>query len=374
LDGGPELIYDQQMVVDSDAQVIYVFGGRTIGPDPSQTVYSGLYAYHIPTNQWRLLRSDTSQPEGTIQLKSRIGHSMLLNAKSRELYIFAGQRNKDFLSDFYVYEIETDTIHEISRDYSKQGGPDAGFTQRATIDPDLGEFYVLSGLQKEKNTTQETVKNSFWSYNIRKARWARIYHNENTSSEYWTKMKDLEPCPRFAHQLVYDHHRKIQYLFGGNPGDPSNQNLRLDDFWELHLMRPKPEDVLRRVKFLIRRQKFREICHSGSQAQALQFLQNEVSKVVNHTDEKESREFRELTQWLFKWKGDGLFESPVGSRFLATVPPSVSSFGSQAGNSSSHIAGGLATGGEPMSGSGMVSCFMYFISTAQLRLIHEFFS
>ena len=50
-------------------------------------------------------------------------------------------------------------------------------------------------------------------------------------------MKELEPVPRFAHQLVYDHIRKVHYMFGGNPGDSSNLNLRLDDFWELHLLR-----------------------------------------------------------------------------------------------------------------------------------------
>ena len=237
LEGGPELIYDHQMVVDSDRQMLYVFGGRTIGPDPSQTIYSGLYSYSVIANKWTLIRTDSSQPEHSIQLKSRIGHSMLLNPETRELYIFAGQRNKDYLSDFYTYEVDTDTVHEVARDYTKLGGPDAGFTQRATIDTELGEFYVLSGLMREKNATQETVKNSFWVYSIKNNRWSRIYQNENVGSEYWAKMGDKEPRPRFAHQLVYDHHRKIQYLFGGNPGEVSNPNLRLDDLWELRLIR-----------------------------------------------------------------------------------------------------------------------------------------
>eukprot|EP00842_Homolaphlyctis_polyrhiza_P000688 jgi/Hompol1/161/HPOL_002138-RA len=188
LEGGPELIYDHQMVVDSERQVLYVFGGRTIGPDVTQTIYSGLYAYNIVTGLWTLIRTDTSQPENAIQLKSRIGHSMLINPTTRELYIFAGQRNKDYLSDFYIYEMDTDTVHEVARDYTKLGGPDAGFTQRATIDTDLGEFYVLSGLMREKNATQETVRNSFWVYSIKRNKWTRIYQNENTGAEYWSKM------------------------------------------------------------------------------------------------------------------------------------------------------------------------------------------
>lgn len=30
---------------------------------------------------------------------------------------------------------------------------------------------------------------------------------------------------------------QVQYLFGGNPGDPADATKRLDDFWELHLVR-----------------------------------------------------------------------------------------------------------------------------------------
>ena len=36
-----------------------------------------------------------------------------------------------------------------------------------------------------------------------------IYKNENTGQQYWSKMQHVEPVPRFAHQLVYDHVRKV---------------------------------------------------------------------------------------------------------------------------------------------------------------------
>jgi muskelin len=97
----------------------------------------------------------------------------------------------------------------MSRDCSKIGGPDAGFTQRSTIDPNLCEFYVFSGLMREKNSGQETVKNAFWVYNIQKNRWSKVYQNENTDHAYWAKMQNIEPCPRFAHQLVYDPKRRV---------------------------------------------------------------------------------------------------------------------------------------------------------------------
>jgi hypothetical protein len=311
------------MLVDSEKQILYVFGGRTILPDASQTVYSGLYAWNMLTDTWRLIRDDTTQPENSIHLKSRIGHSMILNPLTRELYIFAGQRNKDYLSDFYIYDIDNDSVFEIARDYSKLGGPEAGFTQRATIDLEYGEIYLFSGLMREKGS--ETVKNSFWNYSIKKNKWNKIYQNENTGTEYWSKMQATEPRPRFAHQLVYDYNTKTQYLFGGNPGETANPNLRLDDFWQLLLLRsitcnnrPSGDDVLRNARFKIRKQNFIEQCQSVDPTSALTYLQSQVAEVVNHKNTTESLQFRELTSHLFTWKrlstnSDSLTKDPNNS-------------------------------------------------------------
>eukprot|EP01137_Pigoraptor_chileana_P006051 Opistho-2@49948 len=299
---GPDLIYDHQMCLDPVSETLYVFGGRTISSKASDNIYSGLYGFHCPTGVWTLIRSDSNQPANAIQLKSRIGHSMLFNPEQRQLYIFAGQRNKDYLSDFYIYNVDSGVVVEMSRDSSKQGGPDAGFTQRATIDTELGEFYVLSGLMREKSTSVETVKNAFWVYNIAKDKWARVYQNENVDQEYWSRMQNVEPCPRFAHQLVYDHKNKVHYLFGGNPGEMGNPKMRLDDFWALRLERPSAENILKRSLFLIRRQKFQEMCKIDSM-DALRFLQHDLAATVNHNDASESAEFRHLTSTLFQRKG-----------------------------------------------------------------------
>eukprot|EP01135_Chromosphaera_perkinsii_P004865 Nk52_evm11s301 gene=Nk52_evmTU11s301 len=327
-EGGPELIYDHQMCVDTEKEQIYVFGGRTISSSNSENVYSGLYLYDCKTEKWSLLRSDGNQPQNSIQLKSRIGHSMLLNSQTRQLYIFAGQRNKDYLSDFYIYDIDSQIVHEMSRDSSKQGGPDAGFTQRATIDKDLNEVFVLSGLMREKNSTQETVKNSFWVYNLKKDKWTRIYQNEHVDQEYWNKMGNVEPCPRFAHQLVYDSRNKVHYLFGGNPGDTGNPKTRLDDFWSLKLVRPNTAKILKRSQFLIRKQKFRELCLVDSM-EALKYLQNDLAETVNHESKKESAEFRSLTSTLFQQKrisscaGSSVGSPPDDSKMVPESPVSV---------------------------------------------------
>lgn len=36
-----------------------------------------------------------------------------------------------------------------------------------------------------------------------------IYKNHNSDEKYWNKMQHLEPCPRFAYQLVYDQKNKV---------------------------------------------------------------------------------------------------------------------------------------------------------------------
>ncbi|KAJ1565235.1 hypothetical protein HK405_012855, partial [Cladochytrium tenue] len=311
LDGGPELIYDHQMVVDSERGVMYVFGGSTIGPDPSQTMYSGLYAYDIATNVWRLLFSDATLAGAdgdrggaggsSNGLRSRIGHSMLLNPLSRELYIFAGQRHKDYLSDMHVYDLDTGAAQEVSGDYSRQGGPEAGFTQRAALDADRGEFYVLSGLHRDRHATHDTVKSCLWCYSLRDGRWVRLYHNANTSQEYWARMADVEPRPRYAHQLVHCRERSALYLFGGNPGDAVDGSAaRLDDFWEMTLIRPNPATILRRGLFQVRRQQFRELAEGGGNGAigALAFLRGPVAAAVDHADPAESDEFRRLSSLL----------------------------------------------------------------------------
>lgn len=158
--GGPSLVFDHQMCFDVINNTIYVFGGRILVSATSpneehrtttstscpaeQPQFSGLYAYHVPTNSWTKLRDDMTPTSRTnVHLKSRTGHSMLFHEQSRLLYILAGQRQKEYLSDFLTYNVDTGDV-KIICDGLDEVVPAAGFTQRATIDPDHNEINVLS--------------------------------------------------------------------------------------------------------------------------------------------------------------------------------------------------------------------------------------
>ena len=286
---------------------MYVFGGRTLThASPSSATrdhaYCGLFVYNTRTGAWRLLRPDMPEsdnsaiPSGLI--RSRIGHSMVYHTGEKKLFVFAGQRSKDYLCDFLVYDVTNDQLTEVSRDTSREGGPDPGFTQRATIDEARGEIYVLSGLMRDKSSTQEIVKTWLWVYSLHDGKWTKVYQNENVDQAYWEKMKDVEPVPRFAHQFVYDLKEKVHYLFGGNPGESGNR-VRLNDFWELRLLRPSIELLYNRALFLIRKQRFLELCAAGESLSALRFLQNEISQCINHNEPTQAAEFHALTSELF---------------------------------------------------------------------------
>lgn len=67
---------------------------------------------------------------------------MVLDSKLQTLFIFGGQRDEQYLSDMYAFHIPTNTVTELFSNFTVAGGPDACFTQRAVIDPELREIYM----------------------------------------------------------------------------------------------------------------------------------------------------------------------------------------------------------------------------------------
>ncbi|XP_012567064.2 muskelin isoform X1 [Hydra vulgaris] len=304
-EGGPSLIFDHQMQYDGVTEKIFVFGGRILttiinDDQSSEPLFSGLFSFCTKTYKWEKLKDDCLNTPSNDQILSRSGHSMLIDQERRLLYIFAGQRgrNRESVNDFFSYNIDTGEITILVALAENKLSSSIGFTQRSNIDSKLGEIYVLSGSNREAENKEDCIRNSFWVYNIALKKWTCVYKNENIDKLYWKKMTNIEPRPRFAHQLVYDSINKVHFLFGGNPGHSASLKLRLDDFWMLKLERSTTEDLLRYCRFIIRKLRFMEMSEID-QIHAFSYLQEEVSLVIDHTNDCEREMFESLTSVLF---------------------------------------------------------------------------
>lgn len=99
-----------------------------------------------------------------------------------------------------------------------------------------------------------------------------------------------QPCPRFAHQIVYDYERKVHYMFGGNPGPGKGpKDYRLDDFWRLTLHKPTTESIIKSCKWKLRRLNYEELA-AASPMEALQYLREKIAEVVDFGSRVERRE------------------------------------------------------------------------------------
>jgi len=335
--GGPSLIFDHQMCLDSDTRCIYVFGGQSLhvteeeSRPAAEKKFSGLYVYCVANNTWRLIAADGAVlSPGVPPVRSRTGHSMLWNTTDRRLYVFGGQRKRDeYLHDFFSYSPDTGEVRLLSDGNSGGEGsiPAVGYTQRATIDCVRGEIHVMTGLNKDKDKDKRSgearVSNSFWVYDLASARWSVVYRNEHNEPGYWTKHQSVEPRPRYAHQLVYDETRCLHYMFGGNPGGREGKDgrLRLGDFWSLHLVRLEKTDFERAARKMVRIARFHEL--KSSPMEGLRYLQTELSACVDHQNRDEEKEFRLLASQLFQDEAtsDHVLRTDLFDRLVGFFPP-----------------------------------------------------
>lgn len=87
-------MFDHQMCIDVAKRMIYVFGGRILTPRniddlANDTLFSGLYSYHINTNTWTHILVDCAHPSAAnpdvLSIKSRVTHSMLFHQVSVDI-------------------------------------------------------------------------------------------------------------------------------------------------------------------------------------------------------------------------------------------------------------------------------------------------
>ncbi|OLY81966.1 Muskelin [Smittium mucronatum] len=124
-DGGPKLLYDSQMVFDPLYGKIYIYGGKILSRNSSESgaFFGGLYSFGISTGKWTQLRPDFKIHDHEFQIQSRVFHSMTIDSKSQRLFILSGQKDLKNLGDFLVYDIKSNTFFEKTKDYASKYTP-----------------------------------------------------------------------------------------------------------------------------------------------------------------------------------------------------------------------------------------------------------
>ncbi|GAA5824330.1 hypothetical protein JCM11251_000379 [Rhodosporidiobolus azoricus] len=196
--------------------------------------------------------------------------------------------------------------------------PPPAFTHRLTLDPHTREWTLLTGLVRVPPSSNGAGGgSSVPREGVAKGVWRRRRGGGKASGKGkgkggmgWEKVEEewgvgggageggdegSEGIPRgrYASQVVYDPLLREHYLFGGHPeSDDPNCSWRLDDMWRLKVVDPSPEEALRMAKFLVRKQRFTELCRTAPTVLALQYLQTSLSAVVDHSSPTESASFR----------------------------------------------------------------------------------
>ncbi|CAK5281255.1 unnamed protein product [Mycena citricolor] len=291
----PPLVYDHQMVIDCESQIIYAYGGRVLDGEWTNPKFAGLYSYNIRQSKWSHLQASPkpSAPFSGGIIPSRIGHSMVLDDRTRKLYIFGGRTTESARYDMYSYDIATQTTRQLSADVQREHKFNATFASRAVIDPQLQEIYVFSGWAPDEPVRMPALGTRIYRYR----------------SGIWDVMLPAsgqeEPVARFANQLVYCTRSRTFFMHGGNAGVPDTDEMddgksrRLDDFWQMTLLRAPREEIVRLATLKIRQQQFREMCQDSSQIKALNFLRSSILPLVNQDDPAEAELYRGLMAFMF---------------------------------------------------------------------------
>ncbi|KAG1446533.1 hypothetical protein G6F56_009538 [Rhizopus delemar] len=305
-DGGPDLVFDHQMCINTQTQTLYVCGGKILGVNGGSPEYSGLYSYDIISQQWSVLRMGDPDRMNVDSLINRAGHSMFMDTTNNCLYLFSGQRAHECFYDLFKYNISTGVFENIDHGNKEEFSREAGFTHRVTFDEKRQEIYIFASYTR--STKWEKIKNSFYVYSIKSNTWEVVFENENMGGR---RPSLNSPLPRYAHQMVYDPTTDVHYIFGGNPGNQQGENTRLNDLWELKLKKPNSPNVYCQCLFMVRAQRLRELCMETMTKKkisiALDYLRTHVTPLVDYEDQKQVNELERLCSQVC-FLGDSTYE------------------------------------------------------------------
>jgi len=192
---------------------------------------------------------------------------------------------------------------EILSSFAAEPSPLRWLAPPAMIDPSLKEIYIFQSAGKDLNPRHP---GQLWVYQYERHKWTAA-DRANSGPGHGGGPSTSEPPFRMNQQRVYDPFTRTFWQFGGMSFDTGGR--KVDELWCMSLVRPTHDDILRKARFNVRRQQFREMCGKTDSVRALNFLRTEVAAVVDHNDSNEASSFRYLMSHLLS-----LPQSPLISK------------------------------------------------------------
>ncbi|KAJ2009348.1 hypothetical protein GGI04_000515, partial [Coemansia thaxteri] len=129
---GPMLAFNSQMVFDPLYSCLYVYGGKVVQPDitESRVVYCGLYRYDLRRHRWAKLKHDSHLLEQEHHIRGRYFHSMMIDSRLQRLYILSIKRDVSVPGDLLIYDIATNTFFEKMADLTANSPDKQPMTQQ----------------------------------------------------------------------------------------------------------------------------------------------------------------------------------------------------------------------------------------------------
>ncbi|KAJ2548548.1 hypothetical protein EV175_004789, partial [Coemansia sp. RSA 1933] len=246
--------------LDPERQEIYVLAAAQCDVNPSPTV---------PMLQTLMSLSSAREPDFRYREQGHDATSIYTRSRAANAYgaIGAGFRPCSTLVD-----------NVLGSDPSRMGFPglhsgSCDQSQGATRRTANGNANGNNKSHRHANQAQaENVPMVVHCYHIPTETWSEVYNSAHAAAVY--NVSKTEPAyghgserlgccfppPRFGQDWVFDQKTRRHYMFGGNPNRPSNSPARLNDTWEMTLVRPSSQDILRRALYLIRQRRFLDMC------------------------------------------------------------------------------------------------------------------
>ena len=226
-----------QMVIDSNDQKIYLFGGWNGFKD-----LNDFWSFNLLTNEWTLISQD-SQLEGgpsprschkltiDVQRKKIFSLGKYLDSNLRKTFVGdhhpTANQNQDHLkSDFFVFDILSNEWTLITEDTEGMGGPKLVFDHQICFDSKENILWIFGGkviqpISDQIHSIQTSIISGLYSFQVPTNSWKCLRKDFHCSSsntmvlEHKNEYKDVLSLPRVGHSMIFNGKNRTLLIFGG---------------------------------------------------------------------------------------------------------------------------------------------------------------